>query len=333
MRPRTRPATARRPLRALRSHRRRLLRLCDLISEIAKLGDARTTLTTIVEGAVSLLGVGQAHLVVFGPRGTTLYSAGRKTPGASSLGAALSRTPAARRALRRRRPLALDAGDKDLRREFGADKPVRVGGVAYFPLLSEDRDLGLLILDFLRPHAWSADEMRLGGHLATFSAVAVMNASTLGRLAEAEQRFRSLIEHIPAIIYVCEVGPPYRTTYVSPQTEALFGYSAKEWLEDPDFYPRIVHPDDLDKIIALDQAAVQSSGFARSVYRLIDHRGAIRWVRDESVLVRDPAGQPIAWHGVMVEITGLKKMEQGAVEPQRDPDPPPRRPGPRPMEP
>ena len=92
---------------------------------------------------------------------------------------------------------------------------------------------------------------------------------------------------------MCEVGPPYRTTYVSPQTEALFGYSAKEWLEDPDFYPRIVHPDDLDKIIALDQAAVQSSGFARSVYRLIDHRGTIRWVRDESVLVRDPAGQPI----------------------------------------
>ena len=332
MTPRVRRAASGRPLRALQGHRRKLLRLCGLISEIAKLGDARTTLTTIVESAVSLLGAGQAHLVVFDPRGASFYSAGRKTPRSSTLGPALARTPAARRALRRRRPLALDAGDKELRREFGAGKPVRIGGIAYFPLLSEDRDLGLLILVSFRPHAWSADELRLGGHLATFSAVAVMNASTLGRLAEAEQRFRSLIEHIPAIIYVCEVGPPYRTTYVSPQTEALFGYSPKQWLEDPGFYPKIVHPDDLDKIIALDQAAVQSSGFARSVYRLIDHRGAIRWVRDESVLVRDPAGQPIAWHGVVVEITGLKKMEQAAVEPQQGPDIPPRQARPRPVE-
>jgi len=41
----------------------------------------------------------------------------------------------------------------------------------------------------------------------------------------------------------------------------------------------------------------------------MDKQGEIRWFRDEAVLVKDPSGAPIAWHGVMVEITGLKKMK------------------------
>jgi PAS domain-containing protein len=44
-------------------------------------------------------------------------------------------------------------------------------------------------------------------------------------------------------------------------------------------------------------------------YRMLDKSGEIRWFRDEAVLMKDPSGAPIAWHGVMVEITGLKKMQ------------------------
>ncbi len=54
----------------------------------------------------------------------------------------------------------------------------------------------------------------------------------------------------------------------------------------------------------------QKKGFSTLEYRLMDQQGEVRWFRDEAVLVRDPAGEPVAWHGVLVEITGLKRMHQ-----------------------
>jgi len=34
-----------------------------------------------------------------------------------------------------------------------------------------------------------------------------------------------------------------------------------------------------------------------------------------AVLVRDPAGAPIGWYGVLIEITGMKKMGRPSLLP------------------
>jgi PAS domain S-box-containing protein len=152
----------------------------------------------------------------------------------------------------------------------------------------------------------------------------------LNRLAETEGRFKSLVEHIPAIVYICDFEPPYQSIYVSPQIETMLGYSTKEWIEDPDLFTKMIHPDDLEVLKSLDKKAAQSTGFVRAEYRLHDRRGEVRWMRDEAVLVRDPAGAPLAWHGVLVEITGMKRMEQGLPAAPRQgglPSPRPEDPG------
>ena len=33
-----------------------------------------------------------------------------------------------------------------------------------------------------------------------------------------------------------------QTLYVSPQVEALFGYSTQEWLDQPDIWTELLHP-------------------------------------------------------------------------------------------
>ncbi|PYS96196.1 MAG: hypothetical protein DMF50_05515 [Acidobacteria bacterium] len=75
----------------------------------------------------------------------------------------------------------------------------------------------------------------------------------------------------------------------------------------------IIHPDDLGKVIDLTEENARTRGFSTTEYRLLDRQGEVRWFRDEAVLMRDPAGEPVAWHGVMVEITGLKRMEQETI--------------------
>ena len=129
------------------------------------------------------------------------------------------------------------------------------------------------------------------------------------QLAETEVRFRSLVEHVPAIIYRCDVDPPFRTQYISPQTATMLGYSVDEWTRDQNFWMKIVHPDDMESVIGLAKESARGKGFTTSEYRLLDRAGEVRWFRDEAILVRDPSGSPVAWHGVLVEITGMKRLQ------------------------
>ena len=212
--------------------------------------------------------------------------------------------------MRSRRPVAIARAADDARVNREALAVLSIGGVTYLPLLSGSRAFGLLILVTRRAHAWSKEELDLARHFANFASIALENVRLLSRLVETESRFRSLVEHIPAIAYICDVEPPYRSIYVSPRTETMLGYSTSQWDVDPDFWMKIVHPEDAGRLKQLEDEAVRTNGFLQAEYRIRDRRGAIRWMRDEAVLVRNPAGAPIGWHGVLVEITGTKGMEQ-----------------------
>ncbi len=319
-------------LKRLRVHHRKFLRLCRLAAEIAKLGDERSTLHKIVNTAASLIGVQSAHLALVDKQERTLYgvaSSGRYPPNAPGLRVDLARSDAAHEALRRRAPISIDRAADDPRVNSEARKALSIGGVTYLPLLSGSHSFGLLILVTRRPHAWRREEVRLAQHFANFASVALENVRLLNRLAETEGRFKSLVEHIPAIVYICDFEPPYRSIYVSPQIETMLGYPSSEWINDPNFWMKIIHPDDVRPPKGLEDEAVRTTGFITAEYRIHDHRGEIRWMREEAVLVRDPAGAPIGWHGVLIEITGMKRMEQnlpasppqGGLRSSRGPDP------------
>ena len=50
--------------------------------------------------------------------------------------------------------------------------------------------------------------------------------------AEAETKYRMLVEHVNAITYIAEIGIHGQWFYVSPQVESILGYTADEWLAD-----------------------------------------------------------------------------------------------------
>ena len=64
----------------------------------------------------------------------------------------------------------------------------------------------------------------------------------------AEERYRTLVERLPAVSYVAEAGVGRAWRYVSPQIERMLGYTPEEWLADPTLWSRCVHPDDHDRI-------------------------------------------------------------------------------------
>ena len=131
-----------------------------------------------------------------------------------------------------------------------------------------------------------------------------------GELRGAEERYRTLVERIPAIVYVQEVDEPSRTTYVSPQNETVLGYTPEECLADPDHWIKITHPEDRERVLTEDGRTNETGDAFSMEYRQFAKDGRVVWLRDEATLVRDEGGQPLYWLGVQTDVTGRKAAEE-----------------------
>ncbi|MEX2274352.1 MAG: PAS domain-containing protein [Actinomycetota bacterium] len=119
--------------------------------------------------------------------------------------------------------------------------------------------------------------------------------------------FRPSVDLVPVITYIDDLRGASTSLYVSPQTEALLGITEQEWLDDPHLWEKLVHPDDLERVMQENDESDQT-GYFSSEYRVLTKDGRTRWIHDEAVIVLDD-GQPVFWRGSMVDITDRKLME------------------------
>jgi diguanylate cyclase (GGDEF)-like protein/PAS domain S-box-containing protein len=128
------------------------------------------------------------------------------------------------------------------------------------------------------------------------------------RLREAEARYRTLVERMPAVVYIQEIGSSESAMYMSPQIETLTGYSPEE-CKDSDLRWRMVHPDDRGWMQAEDERSGEPGEVFTTEYRVLHRDGRTVWVRNESVLVEEESGSRY-WQGFMVDITERKRAEE-----------------------
>jgi len=167
-----------------------------------------------------------------------------------------------------------------------------------------------------------------GGIAATERATAFLAAF----LAPVERRYLALaeevrglaqlpevlLEGVPAVVYVSPWrGEPGEMLYVSPQSEAVLGYAAPDWLAAPALWLERLAPEDRDRVVA-ERVVAQAEGqpFVAE-YRLLARDGRPVWLHDEARIVRDDAGHPLFWQGVLLDITQRKAAEQEAAEAER----------------
>ena len=56
--------------------------------------------------------------------------------------------------------------------------------------------------------------------------------------------YRILVEQIPAVVFLAFLDKGVGEACVSPQIEAVLGFTQEEWLNDPVRWYRQIHPDD-----------------------------------------------------------------------------------------
>jgi PAS domain S-box-containing protein len=129
----------------------------------------------------------------------------------------------------------------------------------------------------------------------------------------AQAKYRTLVEQIPAIIYTAAIDERSSTYYVSPQIETILGFSPEEWLVDPQFWLKQVHPDDRALVLAAVHRSHASEAPIPVEYRSYTRDGRVVWLLDSGQMMRDQAGQPLFLQGIMQDITERKQAEQRSV--------------------
>jgi PAS domain S-box-containing protein len=127
---------------------------------------------------------------------------------------------------------------------------------------------------------------------------------------EAEAKYRSLVELVPAITYV-EAMDTRRTFSISPQIESILGFTPEEWLGEAARWENCLHPDDKERVVSACKLANERREPWSEEYRLIARDGRTVWIHDEAVVVRGSTGQPLCWQGVMVDITANRASSAG----------------------
>ncbi|MFN8591248.1 MAG: PAS domain S-box protein [Thermomicrobiales bacterium] len=129
-------------------------------------------------------------------------------------------------------------------------------------------------------------------------------------LREAEKRYRSLVEQIPAVVYVDRPDGLSSSLYVSPRVETMLGYTVEEWLATPDAWLQYVHPDDRAGVLAAVAGAMETGEAIQIEYRFLARDGDIVWVHDTCELIHDEDDVPQYWQGLFVDITDQKYAEE-----------------------
>jgi PAS domain S-box-containing protein len=146
-----------------------------------------------------------------------------------------------------------------------------------------------------------------GGGVVCVSRDITQRLSAQRGRAEAEAKYRALIEHVSAISYIAELGVDGQWLYVSPQVETIFGFPAEEWVTDSQKWIRHVHPEDHQIVIAAEETSNRGERF-QAEYRVIRKDGRIIWVSDTAVVVTGRDSRRLM-EGIIVDITERKLLE------------------------
>jgi PAS domain S-box-containing protein len=125
-------------------------------------------------------------------------------------------------------------------------------------------------------------------------------------LRESQQRFRTLAESLPHLIWTCHADG--QCDYLSRQWLEYTGSPMEEqlgfgWAEK-------LHPEDRDYVRTAWAKTVESGAEFNVEFRIRRHDGAYRWFRTRAVPMRDRDGRIVKWFGSNTDIEDYKRADQ-----------------------
>ncbi|OUL19973.1 histidine kinase [Nostoc sp. RF31YmG] len=132
----------------------------------------------------------------------------------------------------------------------------------------------------------------------------------------ANERLQYLLTSSPVVIYSSKTSGDFGNTFMSENVKKMLGYEAREFLENPNFWLRHVHPEDVEYILRkFSQLFAQE--YNSYEYRFLHADGTYHWLYEQVRLIRDEVGKPIEFVGYWADVNARKLAELALQESQQ----------------
>lgn len=118
-----------------------------------------------------------------------------------------------------------------------------------------------------------------------------------------------IVNRSPVILFRRAADETAKLEYISENCSQL-GYVAEEFLSGEITFKDIVHPDDGERVgREIEQFAENDVEEYSQLYRCVQKNGEVRWIQDETTVVRDENGRRTHTQGILQDITERRLAE------------------------
>lgn len=134
---------------------------------------------------------------------------------------------------------------------------------------------------------------------------------------KARDEAYKIINNSPMVAFIWKNETGWPVEFVTDNIETVLGYQAYELLSGTIQYELLIHPEDRERVMqeTVDYSLDENcEAFIHHPYRLFTKTGRIRWMDDRTYIKRNQVGEITHYHGVLLDITDRKRMEEIMVQ-------------------
>lgn len=125
-----------------------------------------------------------------------------------------------------------------------------------------------------------------------------------------------IINSSPVVAFLWKNLSYWPIQFVSENVVDLSGYTANEFIAQKVIYRDIIHPDDMERVIKETVQDQKNIKLKHKLYRIITKFGVVKWVEDNSSMVRDEQGNITHYQGIIIDVTERELARQKMMQNQ-----------------
>lgn len=150
----------------------------------------------------------------------------------------------------------------------------------------------------------------LGAVATAFNNMSTRLSRVYGELAESEQRFETVSDHLPAALYRRIIRPDSSTyfDYVSPGVEEIFGLPAEAYIENSDLFNDAITEETRARLSDDWTRSIETGEPMNHEYEIVRPDGKRRWLRSWAGVHTTDDGNTV-FDGLVLDVTKDKELD------------------------